>query len=115
VSAEKMSNKMVYYRLKQVDTDGSFDYSKLINVNSCDTTLEDIVIFPNPTNGKLRIMNNSEAPIKFIIVTNTMGQKIYMSRTNFETVDLSQFQDGVYFVNLETEYNTVVKKIIVSK
>ncbi|MFO0434220.1 MAG: T9SS type A sorting domain-containing protein, partial [Sphingobacteriaceae bacterium] len=110
-----ISNKPVYYRLKQIDINGSFDYSKLIEVNLCNSDLEDVVIFPNPTTGKLRLMNNSSVSIKSINVYNVMGQKVYMSRTHFEAVDLSEFQDGVYIVNIETEYNNVIKKIIVSK
>ena len=36
-----------YYRLKQVDFDSKFEYSKIINVNFTNNN-KDIVIYPNP-------------------------------------------------------------------
>ena len=41
-----------YYRLKQVDYDGAFSYSKLEAVYFGDEEIADYVIFPNPTNSE---------------------------------------------------------------
>jgi hypothetical protein len=115
LTSEMSKYKLVYYRLKQIDTDGKYNYSKIISLKACDTGIEDIIIYPNPTNGVIRIINNSESTIKSIVITNTIGQKIYTGSINNETIDLTELSAGVYIVNLETDFKKVVKKIILSK
>ncbi len=75
---------------------------------------EKISIYPNPSNGKLFI-STSEA-IKSIQVTNIIGKEIY-SNNNFNdnSIDLINFNNGVYFINLSTEKVTITKKIILTK
>ncbi|MDP7567471.1 MAG: T9SS type A sorting domain-containing protein, partial [Flavobacteriales bacterium] len=75
---------------------------------------EKISIYPNPSNGKLFI-STSEV-IKSIKVTNIIGKEIY-SNNNFNdnSIDLINFNNGVYFINLSTEKGTITKKIILTK
>ena len=41
---------ILYYRLKQMDTDGRFEYSKTIVVRS-EGKQNSVVVYPNPSNG----------------------------------------------------------------
>ncbi|HFA49288.1 MAG TPA: hypothetical protein ENJ95_09750 [Bacteroidetes bacterium] len=45
-----------YYRLKQIDFDGGFEYSKIISVEIKKDN--DINIYPNPMNGEINIEFN---------------------------------------------------------
>jgi len=75
---------------------------------------EKISIYPNPSNGKLFI-STSEL-IKSIKVTNIIGKEIYSSNNfNDNSIDLINFKNGVYFINLSTEKGTITKKIILTK
>jgi len=75
---------------------------------------EEISIYPNPSNGKLFI-STSEL-IKSIKVTNIIGKEIYSSNNfNDNSIDLINFNNGVYFINLSTEKGTITKKIILTK
>jgi hypothetical protein len=75
---------------------------------------EEISIYPNPSNGKLFI-STSEV-IKSIKVTNIIGKEIYSSNNfNDNSIDLINFNNGVYFINLSTEKGTITKKIILTK
>ena len=75
---------------------------------------EKIRIYPNPSNGKLYI--SASELIKSIKVTNIIGKEIY-SNNNFNnnSIDLINFNNGVYFINLSTEKGTITKKIILTK
>ena len=75
---------------------------------------EKISIYPNPSNGKLFISNSGA--VKSIKVTNIIGKEIY-SNNNFNnnSIDLINFNNGVYFINLSTEKGTITKKIILTK
>ena len=75
---------------------------------------EKISIYPNPSNGKLFI-STSEV-IKSIKVTNIIGKEIYSSNNfNDNSIDLINFNNGVYFIDLSTEKGTITKKIILTK
>jgi len=75
---------------------------------------EEISIYPNPSNGKLFI-STSEA-IKSIKVTNIIGREIYSNNSfNDNSIDLINFHNGVYFINLSTKKGTITKKIILTK
>ena len=75
---------------------------------------EKISIYPNPSNGKLFI-STSEV-IKSIKVTNIIGKEIYSNNNfNYNSIDLINFNNGVYFIDLSTEKGTITKKIILTK
>ena len=42
-----------YYRLKQTDYDGKFEYSKIVAVNLENNTHAELLIYPNPTENKI--------------------------------------------------------------
>ncbi len=72
----------------------------------------DIQLFPNPTNGPLQIEigNLSLNSIKFY---DTIGKLVKVS--NDLNSNISDMQNGIYYVVLETETGTVTKKIILQK
>jgi hypothetical protein len=117
------------YRLKQVDNDGSFEYSPEVNVD-----LDDIVKtyalmqnYPNPINPSTVIKYSlpQESYIQLIIY-NSLGQVVKelvnttQSAGNFEQVfNGSNFSSGVYFYSLfakplngENEFRQVKKLIL---
>ena len=71
-------------------------------------------IYPNPTSGDLYI--NATA-MRHISVYNTMGQLVYSQDMNADEVilNMAQFEDGVYMVNIITENGSSVKRVTVAK
>ncbi|HWY38086.1 MAG TPA: T9SS type A sorting domain-containing protein [Bacteroidia bacterium] len=69
-------------------------------------------IYPNPAKELLNIectMQNSELKI-----TNALGSIIRQEKINGQTqIDISDLQEGIYFVSIKTTERTVTKKIIV--
>jgi len=88
-----------YYRLKQVDFDGSFTYSEICFV---ELGAIDLGVYPNPSNGFITISGLS-ANTEFITIKNSLGQIVYqIFKQEFEekqtiTIDLSIFPAGHYF------------------
>lgn len=99
-----------YYRLKQVDFDGKFDYSDVISVNrSACSENNTLTVSPNPAN-------------TFIIIEtgNTQSQEIeirdYSGRIMMKTklvdqqkVDVSTWASGIYFLQ---SHDAVVRFVI---
>lgn len=88
----------LYYRLKQVDFDGEFEYSKTINIEINDySNTAAVKVFPNPTSGFITIETNKE---KLITIRNIYGQIVTQQTVNgTQQLDLSQLSAGIYFVN----------------
>jgi FG-GAP repeat/Secretion system C-terminal sorting domain len=95
---------IVYYRLKMVATDESFEYSPIVSVNFNVNESENIRIFPNPTTGFLSI-NSSERliqEIQNITLTDISGKVVLRNNVllNFQNIDISYLQEGMYFLSL---------------
>ncbi len=101
----------VYYRLKMVDKDGKFSYSKVVMI--APVVAPGISIYPNPVrNGKLvlRIEGNNNSKISISI--QDVAGRIYKVQSvqhvpgNVE-VDVSGVAAGMYFV--KTEISGVIR------
>jgi len=75
--------------------------------------LGEIVIYPNPTSGELKI-ENGELKIENIEIYNITGQKITFNfqLSTFNSIDISDLPTGIYFLRIQTENGTVVRKVI---
>jgi hypothetical protein len=64
-----------YYRLQQVDKDGSKHYSKIIALRH-DNRLPDFVVYPNPSDGHTLGLQCNELDPATLLLTDLSGQKI---------------------------------------
>ncbi|MGB3606766.1 MAG: S8/S53 family peptidase [Psychroserpens sp.] len=76
-----------------------------------DYKLNELKIFPVPVKDELFI--STELPIKQYKITNISGQRISFGNVTNNTIDCSQLNQGLYFIELTTTNDVVtVKKII---
>ncbi|MFK7948743.1 MAG: T9SS type A sorting domain-containing protein [Saprospiraceae bacterium] len=96
-----------YYRLKQIDFDGQFEFSDIIEITQNENINDEITIYPTLVkdnlnieggSGKILIYNNVGQPIKVI--------EIYNDQT---TLNLRSLPNGQYFLRLITSNNNSVK------
>jgi len=75
---------------------------------------ESISVYPNPTTGNVNI---SASGMNHITVLNALGQVVYNANVdgNFITLDMNQYQAGVYMVHVTTTNGESVKRISVVK
>jgi len=73
-----------------------------------------VSICPNPTTGQFNITGIENATIK---VFNLLGRQVMQEKNAGEqtVLDLSGFENGVYFVQIESEGDVVTKKVVLSK
>lgn len=117
-----------YYRLKQVDVDGKFEYSGIVAVDfgtaqagQINTTI--MQVYPNPlASGRaLNIaLKESNDNIRQVVITNEMGQVVYTNDMQDQTQEyMVQGLDlaaGIYMVNVVSDSNaTFSGKIIVTQ
>jgi hypothetical protein len=109
-----------YYRLKQVNQDSSFSYTKIVSVSF---NFSSISIFPNPSSGQILIQNNSNfsnnQPLSIEII-NSLGQVMLRqsgATGNLITLNLDpNIRNDVYIVKVINANGKVqAKKIFVRR
>lgn len=70
-----------------------------------------ISLFPNPSKGELFIQKPEAISISQINVYNALGQ-LLLQQNNSETLDVSNFSNGMLFVKLQTNQGIIVKTVI---
>ncbi|HRI61126.1 MAG TPA: T9SS type A sorting domain-containing protein [Saprospiraceae bacterium] len=97
-----------YYRLKQVDYDGKFEYSKI--VSAVIHQEETIHIFPNPTDGPVFVKGQTDESTAR--VTDLTGKVIWENALPENgMIDLGGQPNGIYFVEVITGGRRSVIKI----
>lgn len=84
-----------YYRLKQLDFDGAFAYSKVVNIQPERSSVQ---LFPNPVHDQLTIKaSKSKATIY-----NLLGQplKVFVIRDQIITIDVESLGKGTYYLEV---------------
>ena len=70
-----------YYRLRQVDFDGQFEYSPTVSINnSFEGQRMEVILFPNPTsqgNINLRVISQNKENTIHISMVNISGERFY--------------------------------------
>ncbi len=107
---DNAASEFNYYRLKMVDLDDSFDYSKIINVDTDCNVDYKLELYPNPTSSNLGVINvkfhaeSDETQIQIIDMQGrtirqlTVGtQREAMNNLQLDVTDLSP---GSYHLNL---------------
>ena len=77
--------------------------------------LQEIDIFPNPSNGETEIVFNHSVNNTHIKIFNLTGQSIYEktgASGNYLTFDISNQTSGIYFLEIHSEGNIFRKKLI---
>lgn len=109
---ENPLNGISYYRLKQVDFDGRYDYSKTVSMND---TQSDVTVYPNPNNGSFSVQIFAPGQSYLLEIADAQGQIIY-SNTGAEaegTLEVSNIPSGFYLVRLSTDTQVLSRKLVV--
>jgi hypothetical protein len=93
-----------FYRIKQINADGTYSYSKVLSV-SFQNTSAGIKLFPNPVFGsQLTISNAAGTLIQEINIIDVSGRKIagkYLNSPNSSIpVDVNNLSPGYYFIEV---------------
>ncbi|MDP4115732.1 MAG: T9SS type A sorting domain-containing protein, partial [Bacteroidota bacterium] len=117
------------YRLRQVDFDGSFEYSKIINVEAFAPKVFSLEQnYPNPFNPSTVIKFNLATESQVIVkIFNIIGQEVktlvnnrYSAGQHSVSFNAANLNSGVYFYKMEAKGNdgsnfSATKKMILTK
>lgn len=104
-----------YYRLKQVDFDGSFTYSE---IRSVDFNATHALIFPNPSQGLITI-HGIDQHLETILIYDALGRIVYERKIPEGElkmqIDLSFLPNGSYQIVLKSELYNESQLLVISR
>jgi hypothetical protein len=102
-----------YYRLKMIDKDGKFSYSKSVLVVFEKKT--DVLIAPNPAREFVTIRNSTIQQPALVQLMNANGQIVLQQhlQNNNTVLSLKGFPAGIYYVNLRSDKKVIIQKLLV--
>ena len=86
-----------YYRLRQLDMDGSETISHTVSVKSNDIQ-RSYSIYPNPANEKIQISYPSNSESRILIFDQ--NGKMISEKTNAKSIDISHLTSGIYILKI---------------
>lgn len=104
------------YRLRQMDTDGAFSYSEVVEVEvQLNPATVRVRVFPNPMQEQLQVFVEGTGDMEWQLTTAT-GQLVkrsrwYQDRPQTHTVDVPRLAPGLYFWSLSSEDRQVGGKL----
>lgn len=97
-------NATAFYRIKQLDYDGTIAYSKTIKVNASDK-MEVIRLLQNPVREQLKVQATQAVNGGWLRIFSADGKALLSQSIfgNWQVVDLSSFKKGIYYLQVFTK------------
>ena len=108
---------VIYYRLKMIDLDGKFKYSKIVSVQPGSSGVK-AVVYPNPAAGELNIkMIDKLQANSTLQITDITGRIVKQQPVNStETVirtDIKALPSGRYFIKITNSKQVINQSFVV--
>ena len=92
-----------------------YNCSESLSVADINSVNDILSIYPNPSAGvfNLKLKNVSNISFDLYDITGkTIMSKVPVNRNEF-TLDLNQYQKGMYFMKIKSDYGTTTKKLVI--
>ncbi|MBX7240394.1 MAG: carboxypeptidase regulatory-like domain-containing protein [Bacteroidia bacterium] len=121
LNVAKIAKDKIHYRLKMVDIDNTYKYSNTVELKIAPAELY-LNVYPVPASDYLTVEYQLfEAGYADIKVVNALGQQVYNQSvinakdlpTQKMTLDVKNWAQGVYYLEISTETKVITRKFIV--
>lgn len=110
---ENITGDKIFYRLKIIDSDGLYTYTKTVPIALSVNTATELKVYPNPAKDKLVVsfamQNTSRAELR---ITDVSGKIVYNKivsnqRNGITDINISSLSKGMYYVMLIIDNNSI--------
>lgn len=95
----------------------SYSYTLLSAIHEPNIKNELVKIYPNPNQGNILTIKCNEEAITEIIISNTIGQVIYLNNEINKPVyqlSMTSVENGVYIIKIKTKNGSLTEKVILN-
>jgi photosystem II stability/assembly factor-like uncharacterized protein len=113
---EKPAFGINYYRLKMVDTDGRFTYSKIVAVEWTKPNSKTWILFPNPVKDKIYLSGNEDVSGAESVQIVDVAGKIIRTTTVQQLrngLSVNNLPNGVYFLDINNQQRSERKEFVI--
>ena len=108
-----------YYRLKQWDFNGEFQYSKIISIEN-KSKKQGFTIYPNPAIGNITVQSaTTKTYNRTVEVVDIIGKKVtsvtLSANQNTIKINTQNIFNGVYFVRVNDGNEMIIEKLVINK
>jgi hypothetical protein len=108
-----------YYRLKQWDFNGEFQYSKIISIEN-KSKKQGFTIYPNPAIGNITVQSSTTKTYnRTVEVVDMIGRKVTSltlpANQNVININTQNFGNGVYLVRVNDGNEMIIEKLVINK
>jgi len=105
-----------FYRLKMIDADGRFTYSKVVAIKMDSKNIK-LQIFPNPVKNILNMQIDGYTENAFLQITDITGRKVKEEKISLNgstsvSIDINNLQKGTYYLLLKSKSINEQKKFV---
>jgi len=86
-----------------------------LNIQTNTLSENNIKVYPNPAQNNINIKLNNSEQITHIYLYNSLGKLVKSTNVETPNLDVSELNSGIYFLEIQTNYNIYSKTIIVRK
>ena len=109
-----------YYRLRQVDLNGTFSYSNMVELMAGDTSTSlSFQVYPNPAEDQFTIKLETAGihPVAMINVLSANGQAVYSGSVAGQEMVIQSlaWPEGVYLVQIISGNKSAVQRLVVRR
>lgn len=97
----KSNSTKLYFRLKQVDYNGDYAYSKIVSVSNTNKNIE-IVAYPNPVTNYISVSSNIEVTQVKVLDFEGAVYSITMAENSEVQVQTENLTNGMYIAEITT-------------
>jgi hypothetical protein len=110
-----IASNLEYYRLKQVDYDGAYEYSAILVEVFDDFQANSYEIYPNPATSIINIKMPSSRHFPNMQMINSSGQTVAIITVEdmVTSFDISNHHSGIYYLYITEAHESNVHKLII--
>jgi hypothetical protein len=104
---------LVYYRLKMIDADGTFAYSR---IESVQFENEEIGVYPNPVEGgrQLQLLLN-DSKVEKIHIYDLSGKTVFEASAPVEQINMKNLMNGRYILKIHLKDGIESSHVIIKR
>lgn len=100
----------IYLKLGACEIGDKLNF-RALSVNDLQLNSSSLLLYPNPSNNRIQIINSENIPIKTYSIKDISG-KVIATNSFQNEIDISLLPNGIYFIEFRSDKGTVVKKLV---
>ncbi|PCJ64316.1 MAG: hypothetical protein COA58_13255 [Bacteroidetes bacterium] len=107
------ASSLSYYRIKQVDYSGRFEYSDIVTIKLSELS-ETVSLYPNPARNIVHISTGENESILLLDGNGKLLNEYSTDQSGTLNINTSELPNGVYLVQLRNAHSLITKRLIIT-